>query len=153
MIDLKLILYPTDFSEYAGHARPYVVDLARKFGSQVIVLHVVPAPTYVVSYEIAVDTTTLDEEMRRSARKRLLAIAEELAGEGLQADTIVEVGSPFVEIVRTARSRKVDLIVMATHGWGVIKHMFLGSTAELVVRKAPCPVLTVRHPSHEFVRP
>ena len=61
--------------------------------------------------------------------------------------------SEFVEIVRYARDKNIDLLVMGTHGRGPIAHMLLGSVAEKVVRKAPCPVLTVRHPEHEFVMP
>jgi nucleotide-binding universal stress UspA family protein len=62
-------------------------------------------------------------------------------------------GSPFVEIVRYAKQHDIDLIVMGTHGRGPIAHMFMGSVAERVVRKATCPVLTVRSPEHEFVMP
>ena len=153
MIDLKTILYPTDFSEDARHACPYVIDLAKKFGARVILIHVVPAPTYAVSYEIAVDTSTLDEEMRKSAQTRIEKLAGEFAAEGIECDAVIEVGGAFVEIIKTARDREADLIVLATHGLGALKHMLLGSTAEKVVRKAPCPVLTIRHPEHEFVHP
>ena len=62
-------------------------------------------------------------------------------------------GSPFLEIIAYAKSREIDLIVMGTHGRGPIAHMLMGSVAEKVVRKAPCPVLTVRHPEHEFLMP
>jgi nucleotide-binding universal stress UspA family protein len=62
-------------------------------------------------------------------------------------------GTPFVEIVRYARREVIDLIVMGTHGRGAIAHMLLGSVAERVIRKAPCPVLTVRPEEHEFVMP
>jgi nucleotide-binding universal stress UspA family protein len=65
----------------------------------------------------------------------------------------VRVGTPFYEIVRYAREMKIDLIVMGTHGHTGLVHVLLGSVTEKVVRKAPCPVLTVRHPEHEFVHP
>ena len=61
----------------------------------------------------------------------------------------VKVGSPLVEIVRYAQEHSVDLIVMGTHGHGPVAHMLLGSVADNVIRRAPCPVLTVRHPHHE----
>jgi nucleotide-binding universal stress UspA family protein len=61
------------------------------------------------------------------------------------------VGSPFFEIVRYAEEQQIDLIVIGTHGRGPIGHMLLGSVAEKVVRKSPCPVLTVRQPQHDFV--
>ena len=60
-------------------------------------------------------------------------------------------GGAYIEIVRYAKERDIDLIVMGTHGRGFMAHMLMGSVAEKVVRKAPCPVLTVRHPEHEFV--
>jgi nucleotide-binding universal stress UspA family protein len=63
------------------------------------------------------------------------------------------VGGPYVEIVRYAKERDIDIIVMGTHGRGFMAHMLMGSVAEKVVRKAPCAVLTVRHPEHEFVIP
>jgi nucleotide-binding universal stress UspA family protein len=66
---------------------------------------------------------------------------------------IVIDGFPFVEILKHAKESNADMIVMGTHGRGAIAHMLLGSVAEKVVRKASCPVLTVRHPEHEFVHP
>jgi nucleotide-binding universal stress UspA family protein len=66
---------------------------------------------------------------------------------------VTKVGAPFVEILRYAKEQGIDLIVMGTDGRGPIVHMLIGSVAEKVVRKAPCPVLTVRHPQHEFVLP
>ena len=81
---------------------------------------------------------------------KVLAAADR---ERFQARLVMRRGSPFVEIVRYAKSENIDLIVMGTHGRGPIAHMLLGSVAEKVVRKAPCPVLTVRHPEHEFVMP
>ena len=67
--------------------------------------------------------------------------------------TEVGVRAPFTEIIRFAKDKDIDLIVMGTHGHTGLAHVLLGSVAEKVVRKAPCPVLTVRHPEHEFVHP
>ena len=71
----------------------------------------------------------------------------------LQTSTEITSGRPFLEIIRVAKERKSDLIVIGTHGWGALKQVLLGSVAEKVVRKAPCPVLTVRDPGHEFKMP
>ena len=60
---------------------------------------------------------------------------------------------PFVQIVRAAADLKADLIVLGTHGRSGLKHALFGSVAEKVVRKAPCPVLSVRHPDHKFEMP
>ena len=153
MITIKTILYPTDFSDYAQNAQKYAVELAKKFKAKVVLLHVASIPTYPVAYEIAVDIKALDDEIQTAARKRLDKIQEEIAAEGLKVETQLAIGQPFAEIVAAARNVNADLVVLATHGLGPVKHMLMGSTAEKVVRKAPCPVLTVRHPEHEFVHP
>ncbi len=153
MIELKKILYPTDFSEYAVNARPYVIDLAKKFGAEVTVINVLMSPSYAVSPEFAVDLTKIQKDMQAAAESSLAAVRKVFEDEGITTRAILEIGSPFAEIVHTAQKEKIDLIIMATHGHGAVKHMLLGSTAEKVVRKAPCPVLTVRHPEHEFVHP
>ena len=153
MIDIKTILYPTDFSDYAKHAQRYAIELARKFDSKVVILHVASIPAYPVAYEIAVDIKALDEEIQTAAGKRLDQIRDEFAAEDIQVETQLAIGQAFAEIVVAARNSDADLVVLATHGLGPVKHMLMGSTAEKVVRKAPCPVLTVRHPEHEFVHP
>ena len=94
-------------------------------------------------------------------RQGLVRSAEEQLGRELSrhestktpANKVVRLGSPFTEIVRYAKAENIDLIVMGTHGRGMIAHLLMGSVAERVVRTAPCPVLTVRHPEHEFVIP
>lgn len=153
MIKIEKILYPTDFSEYADHARDYVVEMAKKFGAKVIVVHVLATPAYAVSYEIAIDVNTLREELQKAAEKRMAEVQAKFTADGIDVETVIDVGAGFVEIVRIARKRDIDMIIMATHGWGGVKHLLLGSTAEKVVRKAPCPVLTIRHPEHEFIHP
>ena len=153
MIELKTILYPTDFSENADHARPYVVDFAKRFQAKVVLLHAVPPPTYAPAYELPIDLKQMDERIQEAAREKIEKLQVQISGEGIETETVVDVGSAFVEIIRNARERNVDLIILSTHGYGAVKHLLLGSTAERVVRKAPCPVLTIRHPEHEFVHP
>lgn len=153
MIKLKKILYPTDFSTYAANARPYVVDFAKKFGAEVTIINVLMSPSYAVSPEFAVDLTKIQKDMQNAAEASLEELRKVFEKEGIPTRTVLEVGSPFAEIVHTAKTEKADLIIMATHGHGAVKHMLMGSTAEKVVRKASCPVLTVRHPEHEFVHP
>lgn len=153
MIDLKTILHPTDFSRYGDHAIPYVTDFAKKFNAEVLLLHVLAAPAYAVSYEVTFDLSALQDELRKAGEQRMAALQKSLEMAGIRARTIMKIGSPFVEIVTTARDENVDLIILATHGSGFLKQVMLGSTAEKVVRKAPCPVLTVHDPEHEFVHP
>ena len=146
MIALKNILLATDFSEPSGAALEYAKSLAEAFGASVHVLHVLEdLAAHAWTTEVYVAALPgVHEEMERQARERLETVftAEERAR--YRAHPELRTGSPFVEIVRYAREQQIDLIVMGTHGRGPIAHMLLGSVAERVVRKAPCPVLTVR---------
>jgi nucleotide-binding universal stress UspA family protein len=72
---------------------------------------------------------------------------------GLEVEIIHKVGIPFVEIIRAAKEKKTDLIVMATHGRSGLSHILFGSVAEKVVRKSTCPVLSIRPREHEFTMP
>lgn len=153
MIEIEHILFPTDFSDYAANAVLYAIDFAKKFGSKVTVIHVLSPPTYAVTPEFNVDLTKIQKQVEAASRGRVDELTERLSKEGIEVESLIEIGSPFAEIVKCARAKDVDLIVLSTHGHGAVKHMLLGSTAEKIVRKAPCPVLTIRHPEHEFVHP
>lgn len=156
MIEIKKILYPTDFSEYADHARSYVSEMARAFNSKVLLMHTIQAPSHyelAYNYELALNPEEIGEKRQKAADAKIEEIAAKLRAEGIDVETRITLGSAFVDIVAAARKDKVDLIILSTHGWGFIKHVLMGSTAERVVRKAPCPVLTVRKEEHEFVHP
>lgn len=155
MFALKTILVPTDFSDASQAALDYAKGLAEAFGASLHLVHVMEdllahawsAEVYVASMP------NLRGEIEREARERLAAMltAEERARYRVEAAIVA--GRPFLEIIRYAREQNVDLIVIGTHGRGALAHMLLGSVAEKVVRKSPCPVLTVRDPRHEFVMP
>jgi nucleotide-binding universal stress UspA family protein len=154
MIALKQVLVPTDFSEPSESAVKYARAFAEAFGATLHVLHVLEDPfIYAPTSEGYVVPPQFYEEIERTARDRLNKVLPDAERGKLHAKLTVQKGSPFVEIVRYAKTNDIDLIVMGTHGRGPIAHMLLGSVAEKVVRKAPCPVLTVRHPEHEFVMP
>jgi nucleotide-binding universal stress UspA family protein len=151
MIALKRILVPTDFSECSDAALKYARALNETFGATLHLLHVVQDP-YTQPWAAEAFPTPLGEmlvQWETQARQRLATLLPEGDRTGAVIATIV--GSPFYEIVRYATEQQIDLIVIGTHGRGPLGHMLLGSVAEKVVRKAPCPVLTVRHPQHEFV--
>ena len=154
MILLKRILVPTDFSEPSQAALRYARALAEAFKAEMTILHVLEDPfLYAPVSEGYVPPANFYEDMRRAAEERL---SELLAGDQQQelpVTRIIRQGDPFVEIVRYAKESESDLIVVGTHGRGAIAHILLGSVAERVVRKAPCPVLTVREKQHEFVMP
>ena len=150
-MDVKRILLPTDFSDTAGHALDYARELAVRFGAEAHLLYVVPHPTpqdWAVGAAAPVLPDLLDT-WRVDAEQRLARVSLD----GVETARAIRVGHAFVEILRYAADNAIDLIVMGTHGRGPVKHLLLGSVAEKVVRKAPCPVLTVRQPGHSFVMP
>lgn len=151
MINLKTILVPTDFSECSDAALRYGRALASAFGATLHLLHVVQDP-YTQPWAAEAFPAPLGDmlnEWQAQARDRLCKVIPEAERPTTMVTTVV--GSPALEIVRYASEQGIDLIVIGTHGRGPFGHMLLGSVAERVVRKAPCPVLTVRHPQHEFV--
>ena len=142
---LRRILVPLDFSGKSRQAFEFAVPLAGQYGGKIFLLHVVE-PAYAYPYgpgEIGV--APLDPRpIVEGAKKRLSAMARELIPPDLLGRTMVRVGRAYLEIIAVAERLDVDLIVITTHGYSGLKHVLLGSTAEHVVRHAPCPVLTVR---------
>jgi nucleotide-binding universal stress UspA family protein len=147
---LHKILLATDFSEPSDAALDYARALAGAFNARIHVLHVLEdLAAHAWTTEVYVAALPgVHEEMERQARERLDAVFPAAERERYGVQTVLRSGSPFVEILRYASEEAIDLIVMGTHGRGPIAHMLLGSVAERVVRKAPCPVLTVRRPEH-----
>ena len=147
---LKQILVPIDFSDCSKKALQYALPLAKEHGATLTLLYVVP-PAYGAAEYGVVDYTELEAGLRTSGEKELANLAAaEVRGE-VPADTLVRVGSPTQEIIQTARNLPADLIILSTHGRTGLQHVFLGSVAEHVVQRAPCPVLVVREREHEFL--
>jgi nucleotide-binding universal stress UspA family protein len=148
MRPIRRILFPTDFSEYAEDAWPYAVRFAKEFDAELHLLHVVaPPPALVYTESIVYDPKDLEDSRVADAEValgRLVGAAQDLE---LTARSRVCTGVPFHEILEYARGQDIDLIVMATHGRTGLAHALLGSVTEKVVRRAPCPVLTIRHPA------
>jgi nucleotide-binding universal stress UspA family protein len=157
MLNLKKILYPTDFSEYSLAALPYAVSIAKQNDAELYCLHVVDMPQeeYLTSeYMVPLNVPHVPEDkVLRTARARMERFVTENLSEIVKVESRVLVGIPFVEIIRYARDQSIDLIVIGTHGHSALAAMLLGTVAEKVVRKAPCPVLTVKHPNHKFEMP
>ncbi len=152
------ILAPTDFSEDSKLALSYAITLAQKFSSEIIVVHVDQplAPVMVSELNPGVDISTMNriaEEGRMMALRELDKATSYLRESGVKARGLMRVGAPFLEIINAAQSEAADLIVMGTHGRTGLAHVLMGSVAERVVNKAPCPVLTVRHPDRKFKHP
>ena len=155
MIDLRRILVPTDFSKHSHNALRYAVAFAEKFGAELHLLHVVQDLALFIPDNVggAPPVVPPVDQLTAAVHEALQRVIRENGLERLRVCPEVREGTPFHEIIRCARDRDVDLIVMGTHGRSGLAHVLLGSVAEKVVRKAPCPVLTVRHPEHEFVHP
>jgi nucleotide-binding universal stress UspA family protein len=154
MMPIRRILFPTDFSESAEHAWMFALQFAQDFGADVHVLHVVAPPprlteAYAMNFEPAKFAAVLTAEAETSL-DRLVAGA---TARNLTFHREVRIGVDFHEIIDYARTHQIDLIVMATHGRTGLAHALVGSVAEKVVRKASCPVLTVKHPAMKFEMP
>ena len=146
MSGIKQVLLATDFSEASEHALELAQTFASSFGATLHLVHVIPDP-YAQPWSVEATGSAIPDLLKKwetEAGARL----EELKPAGIEGQTVVRVGNPFHEIVEYAKEQGIDLIVIGTHGRGAIGHMLLGSVAEKVVRKAPCPVLTARHPKH-----
>lgn len=155
MIVLKTILVPTDFSDASDAALKYGKAFAKAFGASLHVIHVLEdlvGPAWAPE-AYAVSLPQLYEDLEKRSIEQLEQLMPREERDEFRVQLAHVSGSPFVEIVRYAREHSIDLVVMGTHGRGPIVHMLLGSVAERVVRKAPCPVLTVRPAQHEFVMP
>ena len=155
MIRLKKILVATDFGESSEAALMYGRDLARGFDATLDVLHIVQNVYSHFGTEAYVSVLPdLQRDVEDAARTRLEALLSEEDRTALQATPVILTsGAPASAIVDYANEARIDLIIMGTHGRGAVAHMLMGSVAERVVRTAPCPVLTVRHPEREFVLP
>ena len=152
MIRLKKVLVPTDFSESARHAFTYGVSFAREYKADLVLLHVVENLTVGYASDLfPVPMAEVFQEISGYAKAELARLGEEARGRGVTVQELVVQGKPSVEIIRFAAENQVDMIVLGTHGKGVLDQALFGSTTERVVRRAPCPVLTVRPAEHEFV--
>jgi nucleotide-binding universal stress UspA family protein len=155
MIDLRRILVPTDFSKHSENALAYAAAFAEKFDAELYLLHVVQDLALFVpeAVTVAPPVTPPVEQLTAAVREALDRVIDSHHLRRFTVHAEVREGSPFYEIVRFAKEQEIDLVIMGTHGRTGLIHVLLGSVAEKVVRKAPCPVLTVRHPEHEFVHP
>jgi universal stress protein A len=155
MIDIRRILVPTDFSEHSRNALRYGVALAEKFGAELHLLHVFQDLAVYQPDAVTVGPPVVPpiEELTAAARAALDKVIRDHHLDKLRVRTEVREGSPVEEIVDYAHENAIDLIVVATHGRGWLAHLLLGSVAEKVVRKAPCPVMAVHLTEHEFVKP
>jgi nucleotide-binding universal stress UspA family protein len=147
--DWKRICCPIDFSDASRAAMEVAADLARRTGAELVLLHAYPIPGYTFPDGSVVASPKMMQELADQAERHLeewRASAAQLVG-APRVSTQKAVGEPAAEIVSFARSSGVDLLVVGTHGRTGLEHALMGSVAERVVRRAHCPVLTVRPPA------
>lgn len=148
------ILLPTDFSDCSVEAARVARLLAERFGSRIVALHILDEPAALdPMFRGDVPLELLRSRMEQFARESMDAFLAAQFGGFENVETILAAGIPYREIIKKARETGAGLIVIGTHGRTGVEHVIFGSTAEKVVRIAPCPVLSVRLGGKEFVRP
>jgi len=140
---------PTDFSECANYALSYAASFARQAGASILCVHVIEPVVPTVGYTGMAEPlpiADISDQLEDSAERELPKIAECEECQGLEVEEVIAHGDAASEIVRVARERGVDLIVISSHGRTGLGRLLFGSTTESVVRHAPCPVLVVKPP-------
>ena len=148
---INKVLVPIDFSDYSKSALKYAVNFAKSFNAEIILIYVVEPVIYPPDFSMGqIAMPSINTEWDDRAKDELQKLAKSEIIGAVKVKTIIKTGKPFVEIIETAKEENVDLIIIATHGRSGVEHILFGSTAEKVVRKAPCPVLTLREPLKGF---
>ncbi len=149
MLSFRTIVVPTDFSDHSLRALSYALGLAGKYDADVKILFVNEPGLQVSDMAwVGVDERSLKDEHVKEARASLDKIVREQIPPDMAVEAIIRSGDAVEEIIAYADEINADLIVMATHGRTGLSHMLMGSTAEQVIRRASCPVLTLKHPMH-----
>ena len=146
---IRSILLPTDFSDCANYALSFATSFARQYGAKIICVHVIEPIVPTVGYTGMTEPlpiADISEQLEDSAERELPKLSECDECDGIDVEEVIVHGDAASEIVRVAGERKVDLIVISSHGRTGLGRIFFGSTAESVVRHAPCPVLVVKPP-------
>ncbi|MFI5305005.1 MAG: universal stress protein [Nitrospiria bacterium] len=140
--EIKRILVPTDFSECSRKALDFACSLAKNYQSKVLILHVIEASVY------SLDSSLIPPGDPFGLRQKLSEMVDQavslLEEKGIPAEGECITGVPAIEIIRAVFDKQADLIVMGTHGRTGLAHILLGSTAERVIQRAQCPVMTIK---------
>ncbi|MDR4507083.1 MAG: universal stress protein [Candidatus Brocadiaceae bacterium] len=153
MITLKNILCPIDYSIYSEIALKYAIEFAERYRAKLFLIHVLDSRSYDVDDLEIHGTEITDKEAIDSLKTKLLTCVNEETKNKITVEAIVLYGVPFSEIITASKKYQIDLIVLGTHGRTGLVHAIMGSVAEKVIRKATCPVITIRHPEREFIMP
>jgi len=144
MIQLKHILHPTDFSDNSSLSLKYACSLAIQYHAELHLLHVVQDSGWMMPSVAMTFPEDYFHKQRQFAQEELATLPEKILNHTGSVTRNVYEGNPHVKIVEYAKEHAIDMIVMSTHGYSGLEHLVMGSVAENVVRKAPCPVLTLR---------
>jgi nucleotide-binding universal stress UspA family protein len=141
----RTILAPSDFSEHSRRGLGLARDVARQAGAKLVVLHVVADALPALLPDVAgFRYDEIAESMAERAAANLPEFFPEAERLGVEVDFRIEFGVPHAEIVRVAEEIEADLVVIATHGRSGAMHLLIGSVAEKVIRRCPCPVLVAK---------
>jgi nucleotide-binding universal stress UspA family protein len=155
MIQIKRVIHPTDFSENSKEALEFALAICEWHKADLTLLHVCEVLEFAPP-EYYMDKDEVSRQLKEridAAKKELDRVAAGHRKPTFRIQPLVVTGKPFVEIIRVAKEQNADMIVLGTHGRTGLAHILIGSTSEKVVRKAPCPVLTVRSSTHKYVEP
>jgi nucleotide-binding universal stress UspA family protein len=151
-LDVRRILVPTDFSPTSEAAYEVAIEFGARFGAALVLVHVHQMPAYVFPDGVLPLTPALFDEIERSISAELERYAGRARLAGRTVITHSRIGVVHQEILRETEEGGIDLVVMGTHGRTGLNHVLMGSVAEKVLRRAPCPVLTVG-PRHHAEAP
>jgi nucleotide-binding universal stress UspA family protein len=151
-MSFRNILFPTDFTSHARSALKYAAAFAREAGGRVVLLSVqsarVPANLMTMPERVLQDP---DSEWLLQLRHQVADLLRDPLFKGLEIEPVIVEGEPAAEIAKAVRDYRIDLVTVVTHGRGGLARALFGSTAEEIIAEAPCPVLTIRPPQHDFV--
>jgi len=148
---IRKILVPVDFSAYSRNALKYAFSFAKKIEAKIYSVYVVEPLVFPADFSMGqISIPSMNVDTTERAKDELETFVNNILGKDILVKTIIKTGKPFVEINETASELDIDLIIIASHGHTGVEHLFFGGTAEKVVRKAPCPVLTLREPIKGF---
>ncbi len=160
---LTRILAPTDLSKYSGFALEWAAYLAQCMKAELVLLHVltdeegkiieeVIGEGAVVQIPKGIRQNVVEDRQKKLKDQYEMVVPRDIKA-SLKVEQMTRIGVPFLEIVKVAKEKDVDLIVMGTHGRTGLAHVLIGSVAEKVVHHAHCGVLTIKHPQYKFIAP
>ena len=149
----KKIVYPVDFSDYAEEILEYAVAMTKKFDAELHLIHVIPNLNYFTPYESFLtpeNLVAIEQNIEKDVAEDFDKLTKDL---DIPVKRVVKTGVTFLEIIDYVKEEGIELVVMGTHGRTGIEHILIGGVAEKVVRKSPCPVLTIRPRDKKFSMP